>query len=371
MAATPSPTTITAITPGWLAAALRRDGCLGDAVVTRIGAVPLGEGSAILSNLARLALTYEPPDAGPRTLIAKVPTDKPANRHVARGALTYQTEVNFYRQLADRSPLRVPHCYAAELDETSGDFVLLLEDLDPARTVDPLTGCTPAEAETVIVALSRLHAAWWNHPELAGLTGFRSAADPQVMQSIGTYFRETWPRFRERFGDSTPAPALATMAALSEQMAAVVGRTGGPPQTICHGDVRVDNIFFDLPDSPIAVVDWQYCRRASGLFDVADFLVYNLDVATRRSHEHELLRRYHQGLREGGVADFSFERCLEDFRWAVLYWNQRAIITSVADPGNARGAALFASFRERCIAANQDWDTGALLRSLEPIDPAS
>jgi hypothetical protein len=33
-----------------------------------------------------------------------------------------------------------------------------------------------------------------------------------------------------------------------------------------------------------------------------------------------------------------------------------------ADPGNARGESLFASFRERCFAANLDWDTGVLLK---------
>jgi aminoglycoside phosphotransferase (APT) family kinase protein len=355
------PTTIEAITPAWLTAALRQSGHLDDCAVTHMRVVPLGEGAAILSRLARLNVTYDPPGTGPPTFIMKVPTAKPDNRRIARVARAYYSEVSFYRELAARSPLRVPRWYAAELDESSGDFVLLLEDLGMGRTADPLTGCTPADAETVIDALSRLHAAWWNHPTLPALTSFRSAADPSVIRSIATYFRETWPRFLERFGDSTPARALATIRTLAERMDVVVARTGGPPQTICHGDVRLDNLFFDLPDSPIAAVDWQYCRRAVGPFDLADFLVYNLDVATRRAHEHDLLRRYYEGLRAGGVGGFGFDECLEDYRWAVLYWNQRAITTSIADPGNARGEALFASFRERCFAANLDWDTGALL----------
>jgi hypothetical protein len=355
------PTTVPAITPAWLTDVLRQGGYLAAGVVTQAAATPFGAGEAVLSSLARLTLTYNPPDAGPRTLIAKVPTANPDNLRFARGTRAYACEVNFYRELAARSPLRVPQCYAAALDQLSGDFVLLLEDLGTARAVDPLVGCTPADAETVVVALSRLHAAWWNHPSLAALTWLGAYSDPRVVQGNAAAFGATWPRFLARFADGSPAPALAIGTALTERMGDVVMRLGGPPHTLCHGDPLLDNLLFDLPDSALAVVDWQFCCRAGGVFDLADFLTYSLDSATRRVHERALLRRYHQVLGDGGVTDYAFDRCLEDYRWAVLYCYRRAAATARVDPGDARGEALFASFRERCFAANLDWETGALL----------
>lgn len=111
----------------------------------------------------------------------------------------------------------------------------------------------------------------------------------------------------------------------------------------------------------MAAVDWQLCCRSGGLFDVAYFLVYSLDVATRRQHEQELLRRYYEVLREGGVTGYDFAHCRDDYRWAVLYCFHYVVMVAVADPGNAQGEALFATMQERGLAANLDWDTGALL----------
>jgi hypothetical protein len=330
--------------------------------VSRVAAVTIGEGFGIISHLARLTLTYDGSGGtGPATLVAKVPTASPANRRIADALGAYPREVAFYREMAAHSPLPAPTCYYAALDQETGDSILLLEDLSAARTVDPVAGCAPADAATTMLALSRLHAAWWDSARLNDFPWVRAFGDPRVAQSRAMFFQDAWPRFLERHGDSIPAAAHAAGAALAGRMEDVVVRVGGRPQTICHGDFRLDNLFFDLPDHPITAIDWQLCSRASGLVDVAAFLIYDLDVATRRTHERELLRRYHEALCVGGVTGYSFEHCLEDYRWALLYWYIRPVSAAVADPGTARGEALFTSFPERYFAATADWDTGALL----------
>lgn len=355
------PTTFDAITPRWLAAMLRHSGALPAGEVTGVQVQPFGEGAGILSHLARLTLTYDRPVAAPRTLIAKVPTVNPGNLRLAQGGRAYAHETSFYRELAAGSPLPAPRCFASLYDQERDAFLLLLEDLGAARTVDQLAGCSPEDAALVEAALGALHRAWWERPAAPGLSWLRSFADPPALSNTAAFFRRAWATFSERYGEQIPGEARALGPRLVEQIDRVIARVAAMPATLCHGDLRLDNLFFVDDERPVVAIDWQFCVRAGGLMDVALFLIYNLRVDVRRAHERELLRRYWQTLQDGGVTDYRLERCLDDYRWCVLYWMRRPLAAALADPGNARGEELFASFRERCFAANLDWDTAALL----------
>ena len=52
-----------------------------------------------------------------------------------------------------------------------------------------------------------------------------------------------------------------------------------PPLTLCHGDVHLDNLFFDDTfKSGVKVIDFGNMIFSQGGFDVAFFLATNLDV---------------------------------------------------------------------------------------------
>jgi aminoglycoside/choline kinase family phosphotransferase len=79
------------------------------------------------------------------------------------------------------------------------------------------------------------------------------------------------------------------------------------PACLAHGDLRVDNLFFAGND--VAVVDFQFCTRASGLYDVAYLISQGLDPTVRRGHDLELVERYVRALRSAG-------RCIDvDAAW--------------------------------------------------------
>ncbi|MEZ5229166.1 MAG: hypothetical protein R2710_21605 [Acidimicrobiales bacterium] len=66
------------------------------------------------------------------------------------------------------------------------------------------------------------------------------------------------------------------------------------------------------------MLDWQLPFQANPLWDVVYFLGGNFEPAWRRTHEDELLVRYHQVLVANGVEDYSLEHCREDYRAAGL-----------------------------------------------------
>ena len=71
------------------------------------------------------------------------------------------------------------------------------------------------------------------------------------------------------------------------------------------------------------IIDWQLMSRGRGPYDVAYFMSQSIGVEQRRETERALVKRYHDGLLAGGVRDYSFDDCFEDYRlaclWCVMY----------------------------------------------------
>ena len=131
--------TADALTPEWLTAALTSSGSLTGARVVDAEVRPLGTGQ--MCDSVRIRLTYDAAGAGPASLVAKLPAADEGSRATAKAFRSYEKEVRFYQELADRLPVRTPRLHYADLDVETASFVLLLEDLAPAQPGDQLLGC--------------------------------------------------------------------------------------------------------------------------------------------------------------------------------------------------------------------------------------
>jgi hypothetical protein len=210
--------------------------------------------------------------------------------------------------------------------------------------------------------LARLHAAWWASSRLDALDWMPALGDHAATAGLPGAIARAAPRFIEQYGAGRPPALIKTVEQLAGNFRAIEGRCAAGPWTLCHGDYRLDNLFFDLPDAPLAAVDWQLVVRAPGVRDLGYFLCMSLDVETRRAHEIELIQLYQRALKEHGIDAPSFEDCLTGYRWTLLYCLYMPVMAVHAvDFGNDRGEALLTAMCERGIAANLDWNTGALL----------
>src|SRR3954454_4796507 len=156
-----------ALTPAWLTSTLAGSGVLDGASVTDVQLTPVGTGQ--MCDSVRLALAYDRATTAPPSVIAKLPAADPTSRATALALRSYETEVRFYQQLAPVLPIRTPRVFHSDIDVATASFVLLLEDLAPARQGDQLAGCSPDEAVVAIDELVKLHAPMWDDPALTEL----------------------------------------------------------------------------------------------------------------------------------------------------------------------------------------------------------
>jgi Ecdysteroid kinase-like family len=362
MAALEIPKSVDSLSAEWLTAALQ--GSKADARIASFEYEPIAAGVGFLGKLGRLRLQYA--DGGndlPRTLICKLPTLDEKSRQLAMMFRFYEREVSFYHEIGSRAGIRVPVLHYGAADPSNGDFIMLMEDLAPARVGDQLEGCTAQQAHLAIASIAKCHAAWWQDPRLASL-GWLPATNDPIHHFAQPAYQQCWAPFVQFVGDRLTPALKRTGEELGANVIRMLDGIAGRPQTLVHGDFRADNLFFDGPDGSeaLAAIDWQVSSRGGGVFDLAYFLSGNVSPQTRRAIEGDALKLYVQTLKEHGVQNYTFEECLEDYRHAVLYCLVYAvIIIGTLDPTNARGLATFHANFERVAAAITDLDAAAMM----------
>ena len=353
-------------TAAWLTDALHESGALPAAsTVTRVQASPLGAGAGLIAMLSRLELTYGgAPTSLPTRMIAKFPSSAPANRAVADTYDMYGREVQFYRTLAQTTSIGLPRSFLAVIAEKSSDFVLLLEDLSDRRIGDQVLGSDIDDANVVIDAMAALHAEHWNRTDEARFAWLTPHANDMQIGGMEAGFAAGWPKFCADHADIIPPAVLKWGHRVGPATRPILEALCGGQLTVCHADFRLENMFFAAQPGhePFAIIDWQSITKSSGGQDLSYYLTQSVNVDVRRKHERDLLARYLEGLRKGGVRDYSADDLMLDYRRATLYLLDYAVvIASTLDLANERGAAIARALVERSCVALDDLDCGALL----------
>jgi len=315
----------------------------------------------------RLGLVYAPgarPAGAPESVFVKFRPPGLTERLFGSLLALGPNEVGFYRNIAGEVPIRAPECYCAR-DSGSGEFVLVLEDLvsEGAEFRTIADSISLEEAEAVVAALARLHAAFWEPPPLALRFPWLRSPDRNPNAAIERFVcasahRPTLARFSHLLPESLKRGAHE----IHKKRKALERYWADGPLTLIHGDPHLGNLYF-VEGEP-GFFDWQVLQRHQGIRDMAYFVVLSLDTEVRRAHERDLLRLYQETLRGCGVSneDLDPDKAWEHYRSFSLYaYLGTSVTTSMSDLQPRRIAELGL---KRAATAVDDLDALALLKAL-------
>lgn len=342
----------------WLSEVLAAAGRLSDGRVTDVRYAACGTGQ--LGDSYRFHLSYSAPGAGPATLVGKFASQDPTSREFGRSSGYYRNEIGFYTELVGQLPVSVPTALYAALDVNQTDFVLLMDDLAPARQVDQILGCTVDEAVLIMDQAAALHAASWQRAEWAALPWLQGTA--AMFQHVTDRFAEVIAAFPTLCSDLVPQADLDEAARL-EPLAARWREWIATPRCLWHSDLRADNVLFDAEDGrrPVVVLDWQGLGYGQGTIDIALWMGTSLPTELRRAHERALVARYHEGLLRGGVRDYTAEQCWADYRVNAIHGLQVGVFGLGAVKRTDRGDRMWQAWIERTAAHVRDLDSFSAL----------
>lgn len=338
------------VTPAWLSEALGAD--VRDCELEQIGI-----GVGLLGRLYRAHLVGGP--HLPQTVVVKLPTlDVTARTNLCEDLEMYLREIHFYEEIGVTNPLRPARHYFAAIDETTHDFVLVLEDLGRLRLADQVVGCSVEDATTVVDAIADHHAYWWDNDRLASLPWLMEYASPRFIAVIAENYAAAWSKFLERAQPDLSPDVKDFGDRFESSIPWLLDRVTRRPFTFLHGDLRLDQLFFGVSadDPPVTALDWQLAGRGRGAYDLSYFLGQSMTVENRRSCEDALLARYADRLAEHGI-DYAGEQLRYDYRvataWCFIYpiiaEGRIAIV-------NDRSQELTRTMLNRAVAAIDDHD---------------
>lgn len=334
-----------AVDAPWMTAQLRAAGVLREGMVTQLQATPVGNG--MVGTSIRYALEYDrAEDSAPASVVGKFPASDPTSRQSGAGMMLYLRETRFYRDIAPTVAIRTPRVFTNQFDPATHDFVLIFEDLTPARGGDQLFGCSVEDAAVAMREIAALHAPHWGDAALDDMHWLE--LPKPASDAIVALFPGIADTFKERFATRLEREVMDAAMQLVPLAHALMSQPAGP-RTVIHADFRLDNVLFDAKAGawPLATLDWQTVTRGRGTQDASYFLGSGLRAWDRADHEADLLRLYHEALLAQGVRDYDWAQCWADYGKHSLNGLFMAVLSAVSVEQTERGDEMFLTMARR------------------------
>lgn len=277
----------------------------------------------------------------PATLAGKFAAEDATSRSTAVKFGLYRKEVEFYRRAAPQLAVRVPGVRFSGLKEDGSAFILLFEDMGPARQGDQIRGCGIADARAAIRQAAALHASSWGDEDL--LTAAWHAPPPDLSGTLAALYPQAQAVWRDRYTGVIEPEMMQLCEELAELSGAYFTRTDAP-QCMIHGDFRLDNMLFDIRGGaePIAVLDWQTVTVGKAMTDVGYFMGTGIGEALWRKHEDELIELWLAEMAAQGRV-LTREQIWRDYRLGILHGVSAAVFSAAFVERTERGDANFLS----------------------------
>jgi phosphotransferase family enzyme len=239
-------------------------------------------------------------------------------------------ETRFYREIADRLPVRVPRCIYAGLNDAGDNGVIVMADEIRAGStfLSALTPFTVDEARGSLEQLALLHVDGWQGralydepwiPRFLDMITHRPIMPLDMLQQM----------LNGPKGATLPA-AVKDAARLQAGLETFAQQVREGPSCLVHGDAHAGNIYRSTQG--YGLVDWQILQKGEWSQDVAYHLAAVLSPEDRRRHERALLDHYRARLKAMGGPDLAADTAWQRYRAAMVYGYYLWAITQKVEP---------------------------------------
>ena len=259
----PIPESGSALTADWIEQALAAGGATGLPAIRDMLVEDIGTGSGALGEILRCTMRYENDGVGaPGSVVVKLCSSDKKSVRIARLLEMYKREYSCFRQLAPHMPINLPALLYGDLEEAGHRFVLVLEDLQGMEAMDQISGASAARARRAIRGVAELHGQFWNKLDQPPVSSFLASVRPQRRWVTQLLYLICLAPCMRRFGSLFSNRMRRLAEAYGPRVTAHMDELESGPQTLTHGDFRLENMFFGAGKSDaFTVIDWQASGR--------------------------------------------------------------------------------------------------------------
>jgi len=313
-------------------------------VVSSCSMSPIGTGQ--MADSLRVTMQHTGSSSAPKTLIAKVPKANEASRAASRMTRCYEIETSFYSEICSAIDARVPDCYHVEYSAHDDEFLLLLEDMAPAKQGDQLGGCSADDAILAVTEMAKLHGSLWGSPLMHDKEWLhRSGTDSVELTS--QLLQGVYPAFCQRFEGRIESEVVKVGQQFVNQFPAYFAAQP-IPNTVVHRDFRLDNLLFGewKENRGVAILDWQTACVGVAISDLSYFVGSALLPNVRVENERAVVDHYVSVINTYGVG-ITNEEAWRQYRLFSFGGFVMAIVASMLVEQTERGDEMFMAMANR------------------------
>ncbi len=287
-------------------------------------------------------------DSAPDTLIAKIPKANAASRAASRLGRCYEIETSFYTQICSAVDARIPDCYHVEYSAHEDEFLLLLEDLAPAKQGNQLAGCSADDATLAVTEMAKLHGSLWKSPLITN-NSWLHRNKAEAVASNWELLQRIYPAFVQRFDGRLEREVINVGQEFVDNYPAYFAAQPAS-NTVVHRDFRLDNLLFgDWQGARgVAIVDWQTASQGVAVSDLSYFVGSALLPDARAHHEREIVEQYVSVINAYG-AGITSEEAWRQYRLFSFEGFGMAIVASMLVEQTERGDEMFMAMTHRHV----------------------
>jgi len=237
---------------------------------------------------------------------------------MARFLDLYAREYYFYENMQSFVSLRTPHCYGILRNQDMLAMGILMENLNqPDFTLNLTLGDASVDVSlTILDRLARMHAQFWDKDIP---TIFPALQKNRDFSQWSDFLSSRWSIFEKKWAFLLTPVQLRLGETIIHNFASIQQHLSESPLTICHGDVKSPNIFYQKKNNSYEpyFIDWQYVFQGKGVQDVVFFIIESFSIPMIRLYTPLFREYYFTKLVEHGVRDYDRRLYEKDFAMAA------------------------------------------------------
>lgn len=234
----------------------------------------------------------------------------------------YNREYLFYEKFSSIVPLAVPKFHGKVYTRDLDCIGIVLEDLrrDTFKLNLDLNEEPIEVSLSVIDSIARMHAKFWNKNLVSKFEGLTRNNIQSFDWSlfVSSHVEEFVTKWKLQLNTEN----IKLAQSISDNFKQIQDRLSQGHLTLCHGDVKSPNIFYQIENNKVVphFLDWQYIIEGKGVQDLIFFMIESFSPDKMKVYYPVFKNYYYAKLQQYGVTDYEFHEFEKDLKDAAYYF---------------------------------------------------
>jgi hypothetical protein len=174
---------------------------------------------------------------------------------------------------------------------------------------------------SVIDSLARMHAKFWNKNLVSKFEGLTRNNTQKFDWSL--FISNNIQTFLTKWKIQLNEENTNLAKSIADNFKQIQDRLSEGHLTLCHGDVKSPNIFYQILENNKVVphfLDWQYIIEGKGVQDLIFFMIESFSPAKMKVYYPIFKNYYYAKLQQYGVTDYEYSQFEKDLKDAAYYF---------------------------------------------------